>query len=213
MEMFGGLYFMTMNAFMGNFFNAILLFQAERPVFLREQANKMYRVLPYYISKLIVDTPVMLVTPMLATLIIYWSIGLASTVEQFFGAYLIQVMCALAASSFGYLLSSIFENETAATSLAPLFIMPMMLFGGLFTNNAEAPGWLGWIQYISPIKYCAEGLMRNEFKFDERGIRDNLLSFLGYNMTYWDCFYVFLAIILVCRIVAFFTFSALVRKF
>ena len=36
MEMFGGLYFMAMNAFMGNFFNAILLFQAERPVFLRE---------------------------------------------------------------------------------------------------------------------------------------------------------------------------------
>ena len=36
MEMFGGLYFMTMNAFMGNFFNSILLFQAERPVFLRE---------------------------------------------------------------------------------------------------------------------------------------------------------------------------------
>jgi len=55
--------------------------------------------------------------------------------------------------------------------------------------------------------------MQNEFKYDERGIRDNLMTFLNYDMTYWDCFYVFLAIMVVCRILAFFTFSALVRKF
>lgn len=143
--MFGGLFFLTTNMFMGNFFNAILVFQAERPVFLREQANKMYRVFPYYMSKLIVDTPILLLTPMIACLMTYWAIGLENTVDQFFGCYLVLVLCAMAAASLGYFLSSLFENEAAATSLAPLFIMPMLLFGGLFTNNASAPEFLAWI--------------------------------------------------------------------
>ena len=41
----------------------------------------MYRVFPYYVSKMIVDTPVMLITPMLATLITYWSLGLDQNVD------------------------------------------------------------------------------------------------------------------------------------
>lgn len=76
MDMFGGIYFIGTNIFMGNFFNAILVFQSERPVFLREQANHMYRVLPYYVSKVAVDTPVLMTTPMVASLITYWAIGL-----------------------------------------------------------------------------------------------------------------------------------------
>jgi hypothetical protein len=36
MQTFGVLFFLTMNNFMGNFFSSILVFQAERPVFLRE---------------------------------------------------------------------------------------------------------------------------------------------------------------------------------
>ena len=65
----------------------------------------------------------------------------------------------MAAASFGYFLSSLFASETAATSMAPLLMMPMMLFGGLMTNNAKAPKWLSWLQYISPIKYCATALL------------------------------------------------------
>lgn len=42
MELYGGLFFVGTNVFMGNLMNTILVFQRERPVFLREQANKMY---------------------------------------------------------------------------------------------------------------------------------------------------------------------------
>jgi hypothetical protein len=55
MELFGGIYFVSINTFMSNFFNAILTFQSERPVFLREQANRMYGVFPYYMTKIMAD--------------------------------------------------------------------------------------------------------------------------------------------------------------
>lgn len=173
----------------------------------------MYRVFPYYISKIAVDTPMLMITPMISSLMIYWAIGLSNTVEQFFGCYLVQCCCAMAAASIGYFLSSIFENEASATAIAPLFIMPMMLFGGLFTNNEEAPGWLSWIQYISPIKYCSEALMWNELQHDPHNIRDSLLPFLGYDLGFWNCVFIFIGLIIVFRTLAFFTFNLLVRKF
>ena len=112
----------------------------------------------------------------------------------------------MAAASLGYFLSSLFENEATATSLAPLIIMPMLLFGGLFTNNVEAPAFLGWIQYISPIKYCAEALMHNEFRYDPYGLRDNITEFLGQKFGYGICILIFVGLIVVFRTVAFFTF-------
>ena len=67
------------------------------------------------------------------------------------------------AASFGYLLSSIFEKEESAVSLAPLFMMPIILFGGQFANSANIQVWIRWFQYLSPIRYGLEAFVRNEF--------------------------------------------------
>jgi len=41
--------------------------------------------------------------------------------------------------------------------------MPLILFGGQFANPDAIPDWIGWIQYISPIRYGLESLTVNEF--------------------------------------------------
>lgn len=79
MQINGALFFITVNMFMGNMFNALLVFQNERPVFLREQSNKTYNVGPYYLAKTLADAPVLLFTPFLANLLTYFSIGLEMT--------------------------------------------------------------------------------------------------------------------------------------
>lgn len=81
MQLFGALYFLCTNYFMGNFFNAILVFQSERPVFLREQASKMYRVFPYYCTKVLVEIPVVIFATLIGTLITYWFMGLENTLK------------------------------------------------------------------------------------------------------------------------------------
>jgi hypothetical protein len=65
---------------MMNMMGTILTFQQERPVFLREQANKMYTVGAYYLGKIAAETPILCFTPMLFTVIIYFKIGLSITV-------------------------------------------------------------------------------------------------------------------------------------
>lgn len=53
----------------------ILTFQNERPVFLREQANHMYSVSSYYFAKILVETPIFSIVPMLFAVIFYFKTG------------------------------------------------------------------------------------------------------------------------------------------
>lgn len=81
MQVYGAIYFMVMNNFFGSFMNSILIFQQERPVFLREQSNKMYGVFSYYLSKSIMDFPFLFIATIVGCSISYFAIGLEYTAE------------------------------------------------------------------------------------------------------------------------------------
>jgi len=53
----GAMYFITMNNMMGGLFSTLLTFQAEREVFLREYGDKTYGILPYFLTKSIIEIP------------------------------------------------------------------------------------------------------------------------------------------------------------
>lgn len=95
------------------------------------------------------------------TLIIYWMIGLNSTAGHFFLFYLVAFLCKTAGSSYGLLVGSFFSDAKVASGLLPLIILPLMLFSGFYKNRADLAGWIGWIEYISPIKYAFVGFARN----------------------------------------------------
>ena len=77
----GCFYFLTVNNLMMALMGTIGLFQQERPVFLREQANKMYDVSIYFNAKTLTELPLTVLQPLIVTIIIYWGIGLTSTAE------------------------------------------------------------------------------------------------------------------------------------
>ena len=56
-NMTGVLFIMITNTFMGSFFASLNVFQLERPVFLREQANQMYGFVPYFLTKQVIEQP------------------------------------------------------------------------------------------------------------------------------------------------------------
>ena len=50
-----------------------------------------------------------------------------------------------------------------AVSLSPVIMMPIILFGGQFANSGNIQAWISWFQYVSPVRYGLEALVRNEF--------------------------------------------------
>ena len=105
----------------------------------------MYSVPPYYMAKILVETPLMTLSPMLYTVIIYFKIGTTITASQFFYFYLITLLVAHNSASLGYFFSSIFNNEETAVGLAPIIMMPIILFSGFFSNAGSYPAWTAWI--------------------------------------------------------------------
>jgi ABC-2 type transporter len=133
----------------------------------------MYSVLPYYFSKFLIDIPTIAITPMIFSLIVYFKIGLTVTASQFFSFYLTLLLMSENASSLGYFTSSLFDNEENATGLVPIIILPFVVFGGQFSNSGNYQAWISWFQYVSPIRYGYEALIRNEF--DHRNYNTTLI--------------------------------------
>jgi ABC-type multidrug transport system permease subunit len=43
----------------------------------------------------------------------------------------------------------------------PIIVLPVVLFSGFYKNRETLPGWIGWIEYISPIKYGFTAIATN----------------------------------------------------
>merc|ERR1719478_823261 len=71
----GSVLSLSIAAMMGAAQPTILTFPSERPVFLREYAAKQYGVVQYFVSKSIVELPVVFMTSVVMFLITYWVMG------------------------------------------------------------------------------------------------------------------------------------------
>lgn len=59
--------------------------------------------------------------------------------------YLALALVCQAGAGLGLMISAQAENINQATAIAPLFLLPLTLFGGLFVNTSTTPAWLSWI--------------------------------------------------------------------
>lgn len=161
--MTGSLFIMVTNTFMGTFFATIGVFQIERPVFLREQANQMYGLTPYFLTKNIVEQPVLLIQPLIQLLVVYWGIGYYPSMQSFWMIYFTIMLVGQTAAGLGFMISAACDSNESASAVSSLITLPAILFGGLFVNTSTVFKALGWIQWLSPVRYGFECLCIAEY--------------------------------------------------
>ena len=118
-------------------------FQKERSVFIREKTGKLYRILPYFASKLAIELPLLFVLPFLENILTFHGIGYRD--GAFFDFYLVYVLTVHFGTSLGYLISACFNDMFAASQVTPFAVMPSILFGGLIVNLSTLGNWLSWM--------------------------------------------------------------------
>jgi hypothetical protein len=136
----GAIYFTAVVQMFTNFQPTIIIFQGEKPIFLRERASDMYDVWLYTLCKFIAELPVLLFVPMLQNLMLFWSVGYQPGFGHFFQFYLILVLVVQSACALGYCLSSLFNHETTAVAIAPLFSITLNVLGGYMINLKTLKG-------------------------------------------------------------------------
>lgn len=77
----GATFFFCVSNTMMPMMGTLGLFQGERPVFLREQANKMYGTFPYFATKTLTEQPINVFATLLYAILIYYSVGFTNTIE------------------------------------------------------------------------------------------------------------------------------------
>jgi ABC-type multidrug transport system permease subunit len=78
---------------------------------------------------------------------------LSQTVGQFFFFLLTYILIHIAGSSIGILIGTLVLDVKSVAAFVPIVILPLVLFSGYFVNRETLPIWIGWLEYISPIKY------------------------------------------------------------
>lgn len=164
------MFFICINQMMSGYFNSLMTFDMERNVFLREYGDKSYGILPYFFTKTFIEIPFMFIFPVLFTAITYFAIGFEDHADKFFFFSFALCMTVICSASYGMVIDVIFRST--ATAFGGIIMMPLILFGGFFANAGDYPGYITWIQYISPIRYTLESLFWNEF--DDNTTYDHL---------------------------------------
>lgn len=222
----GLFFFFCTNQTFAPLFGVLFAFLGERKLFLREYANKTYGVVPYYIAKTIVEMPIMILMPVLFLQLVYYGVGLTITVERVLMTNLIMVLLVFTTSALGFLVGSVFTNEAVAIRVAPLALTPAILFAGFFFNLNTVYVWLRWLQWVSPIRYALEALIRNEFDDNDRynqqqnyyGTSDfnknpgSPAEQLGYNLGLTNCLWILFGLGIGLRIIALIGLKLGVRK-
>merc|ERR1739848_640217 len=128
----------------------VLMSPCERPVFLREYAAKQYGVIPYFVSKTVVELPVVFMTTVVMFVIAYWLMGFHG---NFLGLVLYGWLLAITSSGLTLIASSGVASVEKAIQLAPMALLTQLLFSGIFIPVDQIPDSLKWFQYVCPVKY------------------------------------------------------------
>lgn len=158
----GFFFFIVLNQYMTGLFSVLMVFPSEKAIIVRERSSKTYALLPYYLSKVIVDLPT-LFNPFLFVVITYFLGGLQPTAAAFFQTLCICWLGYLTALSIGLFVGAYANSLIAAQTMAMPFMLIFILFSGFYANTEVIPVWLSWIQWISPIKYMFAAMLQIHF--------------------------------------------------
>lgn len=176
----GVLFFITTNSMMQNVMGVLTTFGNERGAVLREQENNLYTTLPYFLARLLVDIPTKILGPSVFATITYWMVGFQPSADKFIIYGIVLILMALTGNAMGLFIACIFPDVAIALQVAPIIILPLVMFSGFVLNTDSIPVYLMWLEWISPAKYGFAALARNEFKGLDLRCRDSeLLAVVG----------------------------------
>lgn len=157
----GAIFFVSVNQFFSSANPEFISVPLEIPLVLREHNGGLYNVITWYFAKNLSELPFQLFFPIIFLLPCYFMVGFGDNdAEVFFSFYLVISLLASCATGLGYMVSCLAKRVDVAPILGILFILPFLLFGGLFLNSDSTPDYFIWLQQISPIKYSFHALMR-----------------------------------------------------
>jgi len=154
-----GGFFVAVNPLFTGINGPTATFPPERAVYWRENGAGLYSAGAYFMSKLVAEVPVNLVSPVIFGTIAWWMMGLNYGADRFFEFLLIEVILTTLGYAIGIVINLAIYDPGIVQRVQPLILLPLMVFAGFFLNSNSVPDWLVWLEDISPLKYAFRATM------------------------------------------------------
>ena len=128
----GLFYFIMINQGFNTLISVVNTFPKEKTIVNRERSNHAYTTLAYFISKVLVEIPLIVLPSLLYSIIIYWMVGLNE--KHFIEFALVLMLLNVTVAALGLAVSAFAPNVEAANAMATPFMIIGILFGGFYIN-------------------------------------------------------------------------------
>ncbi|KUF81053.1 hypothetical protein AM588_10000217 [Phytophthora nicotianae] len=126
----------------------------------REYKASLYHLFSWFLSKNVSELPMQILLPIVFFVPIYFLMGIGHGFDVFIYLQIVMILINSCAIGLAYMVSCLVPRVDIAPLIGMVLIMPFMLFGGLLINSDDCPDYFVWIQYISPVKYGYEAVMK-----------------------------------------------------
>ncbi|KAL1141029.1 hypothetical protein AAG570_000955 [Ranatra chinensis] len=133
-------------------------FPLEIPILLREMNDGVYQPAPYYLSKVFLLVPRVILETLLFCLVIHWTVGINVGPKGFLIFFIPAMVSGISSSAYGCCLSAMFENVSTASLLSVPVDFISYCFSGIFLQLSSVPVYLVWLKYISRFYYGLEAM-------------------------------------------------------
>ncbi|SPN79797.1 ABC2 type transporter superfamily protein [Cedratvirus Zaza IHUMI] len=205
---------------------SIYSFAPERSVVEKERSSATYRLSAYFLGKIIGETPVELVLPLLFCTITYWMIGLSDTAQGYFLYLLILFLVLFMNSSMGILLSSIITDTGKSVRFAGTLGMCSSALASFLVSSGDIPVWFSWSRWLSIVKYPYEALMIADLDFvgheftpsspsaylDNPITGQDVLDRYGVDTTFWGDMLFLVGMTLIMRVLSYLALRSLNKR-
>ncbi|KAG1687836.1 hypothetical protein DVH05_004567 [Phytophthora capsici] len=156
----GGFFFLIVNQTFASANPVFIAVPLELPIIIREYKGGLYHLFSWYFSKNVSEFPMQILLPILFFVPVYFLMGIGHGFDVFIYMQIIVVLVNSCAIGLGYMVSCLCRRVDIAPIIGVVIILPFLLFGGLLINSDDCPDYFIWVQYVSPIKYGFEALMK-----------------------------------------------------
>jgi ATP-binding cassette subfamily G (WHITE) protein 2 len=168
-------------------FDILMLWPAERSIYLRDQISGMYCTSAFYIARSFAEAPTHMLCGIIGALFTHYMYGLQNDLEHVGMYCFISVITVMSASSILMWVSSLAKNFEQSNQLLMPIILPCMFFSGFFISEDMIPAMWAWVPDVNFLYYSTNYAIVHEIQGVEGGCTCALLGSLDCEVAAINC--------------------------
>ena len=156
---FSSILFNGMNMLM----NTVVLFPMERAVITREFQNGTYRMLAYYLSRIITAIVFQFLYVFAYITILYFLANMVPYALEYLTYVFTVSLVGMIAVTLGLIIGAMVPSIDLGPSLVTPLLMPLIVFSGYLISHSAIKPWFLWIYYLSFFQYAFHILLVSQF--------------------------------------------------